>query len=623
MALDNNAEPRRRPCRRSVQVHQGRIRKAYPVDFKRRMCRIREMHPDCTIERFCAILKAETGWSVPVTTATKILERRAEWFDAKTLTKFKQRGGKWPEFEEVMLRWCTGWVRRHGTLTYATLKEQAGILARRMPELADGFSCSTGWAQGFCARHDLKLRRRCGEGGDANQAAADLGRDAIPYILRTLGARPEDTFNCDETGIIFSAQPYRTLTPISVTGTKKAMDRYTALMCCNATGTEKLKLLMCGTMQRARDWGPINAENAWHPLPYVYWQKSAKGWMTREIFNAWLGALRGDFKMQGRKLFLIMDNCSAHFIVHPAAKKYQIRGINVSTASISCDGEVFIYNPTYVCSTCLLQVIQIEDCYCIMLPPNCTSVIQPLDQGIIGMVKSRYRKWFLRWVLSRDNLANGINDEEQQAASDSDEERDDEVVPVAAPGGQVHHIKASLRRGIRKLSRVWANLEPIHIWNCWRKSGIMPQEWENLYAGQAVPSLEREYEDLTALIQQVHLNPQNRMNAREYVHDVCGENEREAINSEEDRTPPPSADSVNCPSDSPSVAPPMASPSQNSTGRQPSLAAVDVSAQDFAPDSEESRVYPCDVESPLWDGIQCGQDDDLTFMDMLNLDLNQ
>ena len=187
------------------------------------------------------------------------------------------------------------------------------------------------------------MRRRCGEGGDANQASADLGREAIPYVLRTLGARPEDTFNCDESGFIFGAQPYRTLTPVNVSGTKKAMDRYTVLICCNATGTERLKLLMLGPMQRARDRGRVNKEGALHPDPYVHWKKANKAWMNREIFNSWLHSVRADFKSQGRRLFLIMDNCSAHYITDPSAKKFFIQNINVSQCTVCIGLMLFIH----------------------------------------------------------------------------------------------------------------------------------------------------------------------------------------------------------------------------------------------------------------------------------------
>ena len=117
--------------------------------------------------------------------------------------------------------------------------------------------------------------------------------------------------------------------------------------------------------------------------------------------------------------------------------------------------------PVAVSGTVSVQVIKFDNCYSIML--NATSLIQPLDQGFISMVQSRYRKWYLKWMLAQGNLANGLVDEEQQAPSDSDEERDDKVVPVQAPSGPVHVIKPSVRRGIRKVAQVWANLEPVRI----------------------------------------------------------------------------------------------------------------------------------------------------------------
>ena len=140
----------------------------------------------------------------------------------------------------------------------------------------------------------------------------------------------------------------------------------------------------------------------------------------------------------------------------------------------------------------LTQVIQIDNVYCIMLPPNATSLIQPLDQGIIAMVKVRYRKWYLRWTLRQDNAANGIDNAEQQALSDDDEARDDEVVPVGDADVPLHTLKPSIRRRICKLAKIWKEVEPVHIFNLLAEERDTASSWRNLYAVPAAALLQRE-----------------------------------------------------------------------------------------------------------------------------------
>ena len=56
--------------------------------------------------------------------------------------------------------------------------------------------------------------------------------------------------------------------------------------------------------------------------------------------------------------------------------------------------------------------------------------------------------------------------------------------------------------------------------------------------------MQAEYEELGHLIATVHSNPILRMNALEYVHDVCGENEQGPLMSDEEASPSSSPSSA-------------------------------------------------------------------------------
>uniref|UniRef100_A0A2S2Q5U0 Tigger transposable element-derived protein 6 n=1 Tax=Sipha flava TaxID=143950 RepID=A0A2S2Q5U0_9HEMI len=80
--------------------------------------------------------------------------------------------------------------------------------------------------------------------------------------------------------------------------------------------------------------------------------------MTQIIFNDWLIDFDREMKKKKRKILLLIDNC----IPHNEPPK--------------------------------LDYIRLE-----YFPPNCTAVHQPLDQGIIRAVKSRYRIFLLRQIV--------------------------------------------------------------------------------------------------------------------------------------------------------------------------------------------------------------------------------
>ena len=95
-------------------------------------------------------------------------------------------------------------------------------------------------------------------------------------------------------------------------------------------------------------------------------------WMTSYVFESWMMSLNVHFKSQKWKVLLIMNNYATHSLKHVGR------------------GESFGFS-----------TLQLSNIIIAFLPPNVTSVVQPLDQGIIASFKVQYKKKLLEWVLSQ------------------------------------------------------------------------------------------------------------------------------------------------------------------------------------------------------------------------------
>lgn len=127
-------------------------------------------------------------------------------------------------------------------------------------------------------------------------------------------------------------------------GGKNSKKRVTVLLCANMEGLDKRPPLVLDKSAKPRCF----KGNRGLPVKYV---ANKKVWITRTIFTEWVVAFDRDMKRQGRKVCLLLDNCSAH----------QIDDVVLTNTEV----EYF--------------------------PPNCTSLIQPLDQGVIVSLKRAYR----------------------------------------------------------------------------------------------------------------------------------------------------------------------------------------------------------------------------------------
>ena len=227
------------------------------------------------------------------------------------------------------------------------------------------FNASYGYQWRFCKRFGIKSLAIAGEKVSANVVSADEFVSSFNEL--TDGYSLDQVFNCDEIGLFYKMLPGRTLTTIhsDPSGTKKSKERVTINACSNASGSIKLPLLFIGKANNPRCFRGIDKST----LPVVY-RSQKNAWVDTVIFNDWFqNCFVPDVKKklaqlkQEPKALLLLDNCSAH----PNEDEL-----------VSNDGQIVAK----------------------FLPPNVTSLIQPMDQGVLECLKRIYRKSVLRELIS-------------------------------------------------------------------------------------------------------------------------------------------------------------------------------------------------------------------------------
>ncbi|XP_050300906.1 tigger transposable element-derived protein 4-like [Anthonomus grandis grandis] len=162
------------------------------------------------------------------------------------------------------------------------------------------------------------------------------------------------------------------------------------------SGTEKLRLLIIGKSKNPRCFKGIKS----FAVDYEY---NKKAWMTSEIYEKWLLKPDKKFAAQRRKVLLFVDNCPAH----PKSVESKLKNIKL---------EYF--------------------------PPNLTSILQPMDQGIIKNLKQHYRNRIVMKVLAH--------------------------MEVATP------TTVALLDAIQDLNKTWTlDVKEQTIANCFRKAGFV------------------------------------------------------------------------------------------------------------------------------------------------------
>lgn len=287
------------------------------------------------------------GFKIPPSTFSTILTSRKkieETIANSTLKgdRKRDRPSHYPDVEEALFSWFKDVRARNLPVSGDLLQTKAISLACLLGH--HDFKGSSGWLQRFKNRHEIVCHTLSGEGSAVNLDSCEKWLENFRPLLQEYEER--DVYNVDETGVFYKLLPERSLAVKNETchGGKKHKDRVTAVVAVNMDGSDKRQLTVIGKSARPRCLRGVRN------LQVDYWSNK-KAWMTTELFEDWLKAFDEDMEKQQRKVLLLLDNCSAHKV------------------------------------SCPLKAVRL-----MFLPPNTTSVLQPLDKGIIRSLKCSYRK---------------------------------------------------------------------------------------------------------------------------------------------------------------------------------------------------------------------------------------
>ena len=254
---------------------------------------------------------------------------------------------RYPEVDKAMEIWFNDVKHNKNIPIDGPIMQEQAIRFANLFGIKD-FKASNGWLEKFKTRYSLTFKNIVGEAGVVDKdAAKNWMENNLLDIIKDY--EPKNIFNADETSLFYKAVPNKTMhyKGLACNEVKVSKERLSLLLCTNMDGSEKLKPFLIGQFEKPRCFKGINISN----LGVSYrWNK--KAWMTNVLFNEWLAMLNKKYKLLNRKILLFVDNFSGH----------------------SCNQENFDY-------------VRVQ-----FFPPNLTSIIQPLDQGIINAFKMKYRK---------------------------------------------------------------------------------------------------------------------------------------------------------------------------------------------------------------------------------------
>jgi len=273
------------------------------------------------------------------------------------------------KMEHLLTLWVDDLNKKRITLTQRAIGARARSLFDEIQQKEGGnetFTASKGQFARFKQHSQIHCIKISGEAASGDNQATCTFTTEIKKITED-DFPPDLVFNMDETGLYWKKLPSRSYISGEeklVHGFKASKDQITLLLGGNASGTLKLKPLLVYHSKTPRVMKGIQKSR----LP-VIWTSNRKAWYTQQIFSEWYSKHFCNRVLQfcnqnnlPRKALLLLDNAPGH----PPNLEDVKSELKVQT---------------------------------LFMPPNTTSLLQPMDQGVITTFKAYYLRQSLQEMI--------------------------------------------------------------------------------------------------------------------------------------------------------------------------------------------------------------------------------
>lgn len=274
-------------------------------------------------------------------------------------TTFRAGRTQFAELEAVVADWIDASRRCGHDVPPHVVRRRAEDVARQLAIPDGAFKASLNWYTSFCRRRGL---------------GPVVPIDDLEAIVAAY--EPANVYTVDETGLFYRLLPQDAEASVAAFSTSstvsrtQALDRVTLVVCCNATGSDKLPV-------------SVIARKRVHDAPLLPCFTQPNAWLDAHVFSQWFDDVFAphveqqqqrrsrDFdNVQNSKVLLLLDNAPGHPV------SFERGDIRV-----------------------------------LALHPKSAAWVPPLERGVITALKNRYKHRVLQDVLAYRALPVGVQRE--------------------------------------------------------------------------------------------------------------------------------------------------------------------------------------------------------------------